>query len=103
VAEAFQQAGANVVDDVVLVHGAEDDVPEEPAADREEDGEGAGEGFVVQFDQLHLQADEDDGGGVSKGAHGLQTVVLCEQYLAVNRQHDEEDDNGLGRSHEGPE
>lgn len=77
-AEALQQARSDVVDDVVSVHGAQDDVPEEPAPDGEEDGDGAGEGFVVQFDQLHLQADEDNGSGESEGAHGVQTIVLRE-------------------------
>ena len=101
-AEAGEEGVADVIDDVVLVGGGEDDVPEEPAADGEDEGEGHDEALGVHLDELHLDVDEDDDGGEGQVAHGEEVVVLREEHLAEEAEHAEEDEDRFRAAHEHP-
>ena len=93
---------ANVVDHVVAVHARQDDVPEEPATDRQDAGDDGRDAVVVRFQDLQLCDDDDDADGVGQITHGEETVVACEDHVTEEPEHGKVHDHCFTNSHEHP-
>lgn len=98
-AEAVEESIFDVVDHIIGICRCQDDIPQEPATDAEDHCDDARKGFVVDLPELHLCSDDDDAGGKGEVAHGVEAVIGGEERLAVEAEHDEEDDDGLRGGH----
>ena len=78
-AELVEEGAFDMVDDVVVIRGRENDVPEVPAADAEDQADGDDDALAVHLDELDLDVDKHDAGGKSHVAHSKQIIVLREQ------------------------
>lgn len=93
--ESIKEPAFDVVNNVVVVGGRENNVPQEPATDAEEHGYGTSISLILEFPKLQLGGDDNDASGESKISHCEQAIVHSEYSVTIKTEHDEEHDDCL--------